>query len=58
MAENATRRGNGGLYGIVGGLILAVGVAYFVGHSGTSPDSDGTVGAGRTTSVSTEVTKP
>lgn len=59
MAGKMTRRTNGGLYGIVGGLILAVGIAYFVSHGGYFPDSDTTVAAEPTTlAPATGLTKP
>jgi len=51
MAGNRKSRINRGLYVIVGGLIVTVGVAYFVGHGVNPSDADITVPPDQSTSA-------
>jgi hypothetical protein len=69
MAENSSGGGNGGLYFIVGGLVVAVGLGAFAYHDGyfggrdSKTTTERTVsaplfGASTTTTTTTEKTKP
>ena len=51
MAGNRKSRINRGLCVIVGGLIVTVGIAYFVGHGGNPSDADAMAPADQGTSA-------
>jgi hypothetical protein len=65
MAENTAGNSNGGLYLIVGGLVVAVGVGFFVysggylgGHGSRTTVEQTTSGAAGGSTTTTTTTKP